>query len=80
MVNDDILKYVFAYLDAHKKGYLSEQDFSGLFSSYHWKAEQTNEFIDSLKLKFANCEEAFRCLAQYTNKSVNIIRFKAFLK
>jgi hypothetical protein len=41
MVNDDILKFIFSELDQHKKGYLLEEDFSGLFGSFNWKSEQT---------------------------------------
>jgi len=38
MVNEDMLKAVFGYLDKQKKGYLLENDFVGLFGSYDWKA------------------------------------------
>jgi hypothetical protein len=56
MINEDMLKSVFGSLDQHKKGYLLENDFVGLFGSYDWKFEHSKEFIDFLVIKFKNAE------------------------
>jgi hypothetical protein len=37
MINDDILKALYAALDTHKKGYLLENDFASAFGNYNWK-------------------------------------------
>lgn len=39
MINEDMLKAIFSQLDHHKKGYLLENDFIGLFGTYNWKSE-----------------------------------------
>jgi hypothetical protein len=38
MFNQNMIKQLFAHLDPHKKGYLSEGDFSNLFGKYNWKS------------------------------------------
>ena len=38
MINEDMLKYLFNCLDQHKKGFILESDFIGLFGPYNWKS------------------------------------------
>lgn len=38
IINEDMMKFIFNNLDLHKKGYLFEADFVGLFGSYDWKS------------------------------------------
>lgn len=40
--NEDILKKIFSELDVHKKGYLTESDFTSCFGGYNWTSEQTH--------------------------------------
>lgn len=56
MVNEDILKHIFNCLDQHKKGFILENDFVGLFRSYDWKSEHCKEVTDFLKYKFASAD------------------------
>ena len=76
MVNEDILKFIFSGLDQHKKGYLLENDFVGLFKGFSWKSEHCNEFTDFLKVKFTSAEEAFKYMTEYSNTTVDFERFK----
>lgn len=79
MINEDMLKAVFGSLDQHKKGYLLENDFVGLFGSYDWKSEHTKEFTDFLLLKFKSAEEAFRHMSQFSNNPIDFTRFKQII-
>ena len=56
MINEDMLKSVFGSLDQHKKGYLLENDFIGLFGSYDWKSEHSKELTDFLVIKFKSAD------------------------
>lgn len=76
MAGEDTLKFLFAHLDKHKKGFLLENDFVGLFASFDWKAEHIREFIHTLQLKFASCEEAHRFMSDYARRKVDFSRFR----
>lgn len=45
MLNEPMLKELFAALDPHKKGYLSESDFNTAFGKYDWKSSMVMEFV-----------------------------------
>ena len=70
VVNEDMLKAIFGNLDQHKKGYLYQNDFVGLFGAYDWKSEHIREFTDFIALKFKSSEEAYKYLSGFTNKSI----------
>lgn len=54
MLNEPMLKELFAELDPHKKGYLSESDFTTAFGKFDWKSSMVIEFVDTLQAKFGN--------------------------
>jgi|JI61114C2RNA_FD_contig_41_2265277_length_4231_multi_3_in_0_out_0_6 hypothetical protein len=64
-----MLKELFAELDPHKKGYLSESDFATAFGKYDWKSNMVIEFVDTLHAKFGNDKEAFKHLSGYTKSN-----------
>lgn len=66
-----MLKSVFSSLDQHKKGYLLENDFVGLFGSYNWKSEHTKEFTDYIVTKFKSPDEAFRYMSHFSAKPID---------
>ena len=78
ITNDDILKKLFSELDTHKKGYLLQDDFKSVFGSFNWKSEQTKEFINKLKTKFSNAEEAYKCMNGYGKNKLGFERFCKF--
>ena len=80
MINEDMMKYIFNALDQHKKGYIVENDFVGLFGGYNWKAENIKEFKDYIKVKFNSAEAAFRFMSEYKNKKIDYERFKQVIK
>jgi hypothetical protein len=79
MINEDMLKSVFGSLDQHKKGYLLENDFIGLFGSYDWKSEHSRELTDFLVIKFKSVDQAFRYMSQFTNNPIDYSRFKQII-
>ena len=76
MVNEDMLRHIFNSLDQHKKGYILESDFIGLFKGYHWVSEHSKEVCDFLRVKFGSCEDAWRYVAGYDRKTIDFSRFK----
>jgi Ca2+-binding EF-hand superfamily protein len=54
MLNETMLKELFAALDPHKKGYMSESDFSTAFGKYDWKSSMVMEFVETLQTKFGS--------------------------
>lgn len=54
--NEDILKKLFSELDAHKKGYLNENDFKSCFGGFNWKSEQTHQLLSKITKKFKTVE------------------------
>jgi Ca2+-binding EF-hand superfamily protein len=79
MLNESMLKELFAELDPHKKGYLSESDFTTAFGKFDWKSAMVIEFVDTLQAKFGSEKEAFQHLCSY-NKSSQILNYNQFSK
>ena len=71
-----MLKHIFNSLDQHKKGFILESDFVGLFKSYDWKAEHSREVSDFLRVKFGSADDAYKYLAGYGKGSICFERFK----
>lgn len=65
-----MLKEIFAALDPHKKGYLSESDFIHSFGNFNWKSSVFEEFLETLQIKFKNIHEAFKYLCNYNSANV----------
>ena len=69
MANENMLKELFASLDPHKKGYLSENDFNHAFGNFDWKSSVAMEFIETLQTKFSEIKEAFKHLCGYNSSN-----------
>lgn len=80
MVNEDMMKHLFSNLDQHKKGFILENDFVGLFKGFNWKSEHCREVTDFLKVKFGSADDAFRYLSSYGKCRVDFERFKEVLE
>lgn len=70
MVNEPMLKEIFASLDPHKKGYLSESDFAHAFGHFDWKSSLSNEFLETLQIKFKSIGEAFKYICNFNSSNV----------
>ena len=66
MVNETMLKEVFAGLDSHKKGYLNYNDFVQSFSNFDWKSSLVTEFLETLGIKFKTIQQAFKHISGYS--------------
>lgn len=79
MVNQDMLKFIFNSLDQHKKGYILQNDFVGLFKGFNWKSEHTKEVTDFLRVKFGSAQEFYKYLSGYGKCRVDMERFREVL-
>lgn len=75
-----MLKFIFNSLDQHKKGYILENDFIGLFKGYSWKSEHTKEVTDFLKVKFGSSQDAFKYFIGYSKSQLDFNKFKEVLE
>ncbi len=55
----NLIQKLFAELDPHKKGYLTEQDWLNAFSSFNWNEQLILELKNAVQVQFADCESAF---------------------
>lgn len=78
MINESMLKELFAELDPHKKGYLGESDFVAAFGHYDWKSSMAIELVETLQAKFGSPKEAYKHLCQY--KTSNKLHYDQFSK
>jgi Ca2+-binding EF-hand superfamily protein len=77
-----LLQQLFADLDPHKKGYLSEQDFVLAFNNFNWKSQCLKELIDSLRSNFSDIKVAFDLFLSHKKSpgnSINPLEFEAAL-
>jgi hypothetical protein len=44
-----LIQQLFSELDPHKKGYLSEQDWSSAFKAFNWKTQIFVELKDAIQ-------------------------------
>ena len=54
-----LIQKLFAELDPHKKGYLTEQDWINAFSSFNWNQQLLVELKNAIQVAFADCDSAF---------------------
>ncbi len=54
-----LLKQLFGYLDPHKKGYLTRNDWANIFTGYKWHEQCLSELKNLISSNFGDCEGAF---------------------
>lgn len=78
-----LLQQLYADLDPHKKGYLTEQDFILAFGSFNWKNQCIKELIDSLRSNFSDIKVAFDLFLSHKKspgrESINAVEFESAL-
>lgn len=82
-LTDKLLQILFADLDPHKKGYLSELDWVNAFGTYSFKNQVINEVQEALNANYNDIQSAFEFFLsheQEISKSARDITFQGFYK
>jgi hypothetical protein len=67
---------LFAELDPHKKGFISETDFVNAFGGFDWEGQMTLEVVDYVRAHFKTPKEAY----SFFSGAKGEIRFEEFTK
>jgi hypothetical protein len=67
-LTEKLLHELFSDLDSHKKGYLTENDWTNAFLHYDWQQQMVQEVSEALKTNFAAISEAIRFFQQDSNE------------
>lgn len=54
-----LIQKLFAELDPHKKGYLTENDWLNAFSPFNYNDQVMIELKNAIQCNFTDCESAF---------------------
>lgn len=82
-LTDKLLQVLFADLDPHKKGYLTELDWTNAFGAYSFKNQVISEVQEALNANYNDIQSAFESFLsheQEINKSAKDITFQGFYK
>lgn len=55
-LTEKLVYELFSDLDVHKKGYLTEVDWTNAFAHYHWEDQMIRELKDALKTNFSTIQ------------------------
>ncbi len=74
---------LFSELDAHKKGFLTENDWILAFSQFNWNTQILIELANALEVAFSDCDSAFEHFIQCKepdDKKRSVISRRDFVK
>ncbi len=72
---------LFSEIDTHKKGYITEHDWSLAFSQFHWGSQLIIEISNALQVAFADVHSSFQFLLDFRKeKKGNTLTRADFLK
>ncbi len=55
----NLIQKIFSEMDPHKKGYLTESDWSNAFQSFNWTEQGLLELKNAIQVAFGDWESAF---------------------
>ncbi len=58
-LTEQLVQQLFAELDPHRKGFLSEQDWSSAFKAFNWRTQALVELKEAVACAFVSAESAF---------------------
>ncbi len=62
-----LIRELFGYLDPHKKGYVSQVDWTNAFSGFNWSRQVLEEFQSALSGNFASVQDAYAFFGSHHN-------------
>jgi hypothetical protein len=70
-----LIQKLFAEIDPHKKGYITENDWNNAFSSFSWNESILVELKNSVQCSFADCDSGFEFFLTFTTKKDTTKKF-----